>query len=58
MPDIVGENVPIESERQIERERVRQTQLGNLSILDSLEQKLVDTANYATLFAVANLISI
>lgn len=56
MPHIVGENVPIESER--ERERVRQKQLGNLSILDSLEQKLVDTANYATLFAVANLISI
>lgn len=58
MPYIVGENVPIESEREIERERVRQKQLGNLSILDSLEQKLVDTANYATLFAVANLISI
>lgn len=58
MPHIVGENVPIESEREIERERVRQQQLGNLSILDSLEQKLVDTANYATLFAVANLISI
>lgn len=55
MPYIVGENVPIESER----ERENQTEsMGNLSILDSLEQKLVDTANYATLFAVANLISI
>lgn len=53
MPYIVGENVPIESER----ERENQTEpIGQF--IDSLEQKLVDTANYATLFAVANLISI
>lgn len=54
MPYIVGKNVSIERERKIERQK----QFSNLSILDSLEQKLVDTANYATLFAVANLISI
>lgn len=58
MPYIVGENVSIERERRIEADRERQNQFSNLSILDSLEQKLVDTANYATLFAVANLISI